>query len=122
MKSDLAKLIENVAETQSFCITMNRFGKEVLNIKIPGSKLYDVNENRVTFFDSATGLEVEIWFTPDVKLKDDDFSGFSGFSGNEYNVKFIDNTNSDKIEMFIDNSEKNKNGEYNFFNKLYILV
>lgn len=122
MKSDLAKLIENVAETQSFCITMNRFGKKVLNIKIPGSKLYDVNGNRVVFFDSETGLEIEIWFTPDVKLKDDDFSGFSGFSANEYDVKFIDNTNSDKIEMFIDNSEKNKNGEYNFFNKLYILV
>lgn len=116
MRSDIAKLVEKIAETKSFCITVDRFGKEVVNVKIPGSKLYNVNGNRISFFDSETGLEIEIWFTPDVKLKDD------GFSGNEYNVEFIDNTNSDKIEMFIDNSEKNKNGEYNFFNKLYILV
>lgn len=114
MKAEIImKMLEENVEN-SFEIKGKRGNDILLTAIIPGTKLFDANKHRVSFFDSDSGVELEIWFTPDVIVNN------KGFSSNDYSVKLIEGYH--ELSMTIDDEIKNKNNEYNFNNKLYIMA
>ena len=56
------ELYNALNNNKSFHITAKRKGKVTFDVVMPATKLYDLTNENVTFFDVKKGLSVDIWF------------------------------------------------------------
>ena len=110
---NIVEFINQTAETKGFHIEGKRGRNTVIDIIISGSKLYDVADDYVSFFDSDTGLEIEIYFS------DDDFDG-KRIECYSYSINPIEDVNETTVAVAY--SEGNINNEYNIDDVFFVTL
>lgn len=111
---NILEFIEQSAETKGFHIEGKRGRNTVIDIIISGSKLYDISDEYISFFDSDSGIEIEIYM-----LLHFDFVN-NKIECNSYSIETIDDVKETIVT--INPSEKNKTDEYNIDDVFFVML